>query len=359
MTIDPSELQAKLTGGPVAEDTRCRRCGYDLTGLSAHGKCPECGAGIGLAGASQGRFADNLADTPPDYLRQLMYSVLFLTVTAIALPFALTRAASAAGPAAVTNAAIFLAVAIAWSGAVFLVTLQRAKAAHTVKDATLDSPRFRLVNRALQGCWVLAALALLLVAAPLPGWGLAIGSVVFFLAMLPAFIGLGPLAYYLGAIADWAGESGLGQRYLAAAWGLAVFTSIYLLAVLVIRIGAGSTGLLGFLASGSALVAMFSAALSAIGFLLFLICNAQLTNTVRWALKNNLDAAERDIRIAERRAARASEAAERQAADIPIATPGPIGEPSVPQPPFPQPKAPERDDAPIPLVDPDPPKDPT
>lgn len=354
MTIDPSELQSKLTGGPVAEDTRCRRCGYDLTGLSAHGKCPECGAGIGLAGASQGRFADNLADTPPEYLRRLVYSLLFLTLAALALAVMLPRVAFALTPAAASNALIFLCVSIAWFGAVYLVTMQRAKAAHTVKDATLDSPRFRLVNRALQACWILVSLALLLPVA-MPAGIMTLANILLYLAVLPAFIGLGPLAYYLGALADWAGESSLGQRYLAAAWGLAVCTTLYVLALLIAGVGAGNPGFLGFMATAAGIVAFFSGVLSIIGFLLFLICNAQLTNTVRWALKNNLDAAERDIRIAERRAARADEAAERQAAaDVPIATPGPMAAP-----PFPQPRTPEPDDTPIPLAEPDPPKDPT
>jgi len=360
MPIDTRELSGKLIGQPVAPNTRCRRCEYDLTGLSSGGRCPECGAAIGLADAFSGRFADNLSDTPPHYLRFLMWSMIAFTVLAVALPAAAVRELVAgAGPA---DAAVFGAVALAWIGAVWLVTRQRAKVAHTVADATLDSARFRLVNRLLQVGWLVAALSALVLAAPAPAWMEIPLTVVYFAGALCAFIGLGTLSYYLSAMADWAGETGLGQRYLAAAWGLAVFTTLDLLASLVIMVGASNSGGLIFLAWVFRFVEIAAAVLSVIGFFLFLICNAQFTNTVRWALKNNLEAADRDLRIAERRAQRAQEEASRpsDAAAPPIATPGPVAGPA------PAERAPGAapwrpmledldDDAPIPLVEPDPP----
>jgi ribosomal protein S27AE len=35
--------------GVIIADTTCRRCGYNLRGLSRDGRCPECGTPIGLS----------------------------------------------------------------------------------------------------------------------------------------------------------------------------------------------------------------------------------------------------------------------------------------------------------------------
>ncbi len=59
--------------GTVIVDTSCRRCSYNLRGLSEEGRCPECGTPVGLS--TQGdllRFAD------PDWLESLARGLNFI-----------------------------------------------------------------------------------------------------------------------------------------------------------------------------------------------------------------------------------------------------------------------------------------
>lgn len=309
MAVDPRELHSAAK--PKAVSRPCAHCGYDLTGLDAAGRCPECGAAI-QAARSRGRYVDNLADAPPRYLRNLARAVLALALLAIALPFCYVFAFRAVNPQAPgigpplwrdpAFPAFALVLSALWLFIVWFVTAPRDKAEHTLPDATLDSRRFRLTNRVLQAGWPLAS-ALLLAVAPLsPGRLDDSLQLLSILALLAAFIGLGPLAYHLRALAAWAGEDRLAARYLAAAWGLAVCASLGLVLSAYNAVFAGNQGLLGILAGFASLFGALANGLAVIGHILFLICNIQLASTIRWALVNHRAAAERDARVAERKA---------------------------------------------------------
>jgi hypothetical protein len=58
ITLDPS--------GCLAEDISCRKCGYNLRGLSPNGRCPECGTAVGRS--LQG---DYLHFADPQWVRTL------------------------------------------------------------------------------------------------------------------------------------------------------------------------------------------------------------------------------------------------------------------------------------------------
>jgi len=60
-------------GGTVARDAPCRGCGYNLRGLSLDGRCPECGAMVGVS--VQGdwlRFSD------PQFIQMLRKGISFI-----------------------------------------------------------------------------------------------------------------------------------------------------------------------------------------------------------------------------------------------------------------------------------------
>jgi hypothetical protein len=61
----PGAWLGPTTSGPIANDVTCRKCSYNLRGLTADGRCPECGTAVGFS--LQGdllRFCDpNWVDT--------------------------------------------------------------------------------------------------------------------------------------------------------------------------------------------------------------------------------------------------------------------------------------------------------
>jgi len=76
----PMNLDAQ---GCVGEDIPCRRCGYNLRGLSPEGRCPECGIAVGRS-----LLGDYLRFAEPHWVRTLASGSTILLV-AIALTLAL------------------------------------------------------------------------------------------------------------------------------------------------------------------------------------------------------------------------------------------------------------------------------
>ena len=59
--------------GTVVVDQTCRRCGYNLRGLHRDGRCPECGAPVGLS-----IKGDLLRFAHPDWVEELARGSRFI-----------------------------------------------------------------------------------------------------------------------------------------------------------------------------------------------------------------------------------------------------------------------------------------
>ncbi len=91
---DPSDDGDMLEPNPLAPAVPCRRCRYDLRGLPADGRCPECGTPVAVSIAG-----DRLRNADPAWLatlargtRLILAAVAFLLACGIGGAFAVTPA---------------------------------------------------------------------------------------------------------------------------------------------------------------------------------------------------------------------------------------------------------------------------
>jgi hypothetical protein len=87
------------TSGPIAHDHPCRKCGYNLRGLSADGRCPECGTPVGYSlKGDLLRFCDpGWLDTLYRGARMFVYGIAAIVFGFIAAVVAAAQVESEAG----------------------------------------------------------------------------------------------------------------------------------------------------------------------------------------------------------------------------------------------------------------------
>ncbi len=287
-----AEDQLPVVNREIQSHRPCHRCGYDLRGLDETANCPECGAPIRTRG-TRSRFADNLTDAPLEYLRWLTLGFVLLSVSilvgAIAAAYQLFAGGGAALiPTAVLHALVLLA-ALVWLPGVWITTIKRAVGEHTAHDPILDLAVLRSAIRWSQLAAPVSA-GLVITGAYVPSAGAAqailIGAGLLGAVSLLAMV---PLCVYLSSLADWAGDSGIGERLRGAAWSLAIFGPLTAVAILL----SGAAGVFAIAAGWGSLFVLLGAALFSWSIL-------QLAGLSQWAVRNHITGAERDSRMAER-----------------------------------------------------------
>jgi uncharacterized protein (DUF983 family) len=67
------EMRRRVQGVP--DGARCRKCGYDITGLKPNQRCPECGGAL--------RFEDRLFSAAPEYVTKLYIGAILVEVSLV------------------------------------------------------------------------------------------------------------------------------------------------------------------------------------------------------------------------------------------------------------------------------------
>lgn len=170
----------------ISEDTPCRRCGYNLRGLTATGLCPECGTPIALS-----LVGNLLRQADPEWLERLRLGAS-LKLWNIALSILVDVAAGAIVAAGLPQPQ-FKIIGIAGGAlglwATFLITSQEPRIALQEDPITL--------RKAIRVCAAAAFVGSVLSNANTPGnWAVAVQVVVALLSLVGMFVAWGELLYF-------------------------------------------------------------------------------------------------------------------------------------------------------------------
>lgn len=303
MPIDTRELRRSKNAAYelITTDRLCDQCRYNLKGLPSNGKCPECGRPI--RGRRSKRFVDSMVDAPAFYLKTLTLGIVVMAVFSIVSAFAFS---------AVKGGLSLIAVGVAGAGSlgwwlgVYITTAPRVFSETMTRDELLDSNWLRMTNRGMQAAWMVSAVAWLLA---IRGTGPAAQFAELGArgAELIGLFGLAPLAVQLSSLANWAGDTGLSERFKISAWLMGFCGIFAAVGALVAGFGSPLRGLITLRAG----IAGFG---WSIGQLILLYSLAQLAYLAMWAIRNQSTAAAADRRLRLKEAKHEREMADRTAA---------------------------------------------
>jgi hypothetical protein len=246
-----------------------------------------------------------MVDAPAFYLKTLTLGIVVMAVFSIVCAFAF-HAVKGGGSLVAVSVAVAGAGSLGWWFGVYITTAPRVFSETMTRDELLDSNWLRITNRTMQAAWMVAAVAWLLA---IRGTGPAVQIAQYGArgAELIGLLGLAPLAVQLSSLANWAGDTGLSERFKISAW-LMGFCGVF--AAVGALIAGFSSPILGLITLG----AKFSGFGWSIGQFLLLVSLAQLAHLATWAIRNQSTAAAADQRLRQKEAKHQRQMAERTAA---------------------------------------------
>jgi hypothetical protein len=208
----------------IVDDHPCPGCGYNLRGLAANARCPECG----LRTVRAERIDDPLSQMPLGIIRTLRLGCWSASawITGVII-LAMLNVWSGFGGAGL--AGFLVAAALLWQVTAVLLT-----PSFTLPQAVWHGfgpkSRLRIAARWLQVGWLLGAGANLLrdaqpAAQPVPDWILAWSTG---LGVLVGLAGLVTLGVLLTGLAEWARDEDAAKAFGFSMWMTPIATVLLL-----------------------------------------------------------------------------------------------------------------------------------
>lgn len=273
--------QTKMSN-PV--NRQCDQCGYDLFGLPAGGKCPECGTPIRKR---QSRTSGTMSEEAPTrFVRKLRTGFRLASLAIL-------------GSIVLRFVGLGFLASFMWVGGIWIITMPRPGRGTIVPDKVLDNDRFRLLVRLVSLPWpiysiTLAALVALNSAATAPSPALTIPLlIIMFICGAISWIGLIPTCVYFAETAYWASHDHLSDRLRSTAWTMAVFGVLSVLLTGIALLNIAPSAAAGF-------ASIFTIMLTLLALIVFFVTVIQLANVMTWVIRHQVLSAGSMERVRER-----------------------------------------------------------
>ncbi len=288
MPIDEREL-AHITGldsSVILDDRECAGCGYNLKGLKAGGRCPECGRPIKRRQPGN-RWDDELVKSPLAWLQLFAAGATMLLISEIAAwIFGIASAVLEFSEEA--DALFALANAMLWTGAIWLTTRPRPVTAGSSIRPSREWRWLRIAGRSVQVFLLVSAGVDLAEAS----WGV-LPTALDWLGVGAHWcwtVGMGATCVLLSNYVDWAGDSAMVGKWRVLAYLYPISAVLSLFPLI-------STLVAGTPATAFSLPWFFAFPIIGVIAFLQLYCLWKLNGLALWAVKNRKEADAREERL--------------------------------------------------------------